>query len=116
MLAALERTPGLARRLFCPAELLALHQARADGGSGAAGAVAGKLFATKEAVMKSLGVGFDVVPFRSIEVDPHLASAQLHDPAAALAEQRGVARFEIELGVMSGPEGPVAVAEVVALG
>ncbi len=67
--------------------------------------------------MKSLGVGFDSVAFGSIEVDLDGPSVRLADPGPrphpeAAAE---VARFEVDLGVLPGPDGEVAIAEVVAL-
>jgi holo-[acyl-carrier protein] synthase len=57
-------------------------------------------FAAKEAVLKSLGVGLGSTPLRAIEVvraDSGAPSIVLHEPAAALAAERGVVRFHVSL-------------------
>jgi holo-[acyl-carrier protein] synthase len=83
---ALERRPGLAERLFRPGEL-AFATSRARPATHLAAR-----FAAKEAAVKALGG--PAVPFRDIEVEgggneaPRL---RLHDRAAAIAAEQGVA-------------------------
>lgn len=114
--AALERTPGLWNRLFTAVEQRALQEQRVGRGSVAVAAIAAQMFAVKEAVMKSLGVGFDTVPFDSIEVDAVAPSILLHGVASERAERLGAGSLDVQLGFVDGPDGRVAVAEVVAIG
>lgn len=114
--AALERTPGLWHRLFTPSEAEALAGFRSDGADEVVHARAALMFAVKEATMKSLGAGFDVVPFAAIEVDLEAPAVGLHGAGAARAAEVGVSRFEVEHERIRGPRGEVAVAEVLAYG
>jgi holo-[acyl-carrier protein] synthase len=107
----LARTPALMTRLFTPVERTLLIGAGAD-----TGAVAAQMFAGKEAVMKSLGAGLDTVPFDSIEVDPAGRSVLLYGAASERAEELGAGSFDVRIDFVDGPDGPVALAEVVALG
>lgn len=107
----LGRTPGLTTRLFTPVERTLLEGAEAD-----TGAAAAQMFAVKEAVMKSLEVGFDTLPFDSIEVDPVGRSVLLNGAASERAEQLGAGSFDVRIEFVDGPDGPVALAEVVAIG
>jgi holo-[acyl-carrier protein] synthase len=90
----LERRPGLARRLFSPAEL-----AYAEGAPDRVPRLATR-FAAKEAVMKALGVGLWAFRFLDVEVardgldGPTLV---LRGTAADLAEASGVARWLLSL-------------------
>lgn len=141
MAAALSRTRGLAERLFTTSERELL-----TGGSGPVGPPSGVqaalLFAAKEAVMKSLGVGIDSIPFDCVEVVPGPVFDVLAEPSghasgatstaegnrgtgvrvslsgAALGRARGIGaeRLEVTVDLLEGPEGTVAVAEALALG
>lgn len=113
---ALGRTPGLSQRLFTPGEQLALDERRAAGGDAEATTCASMMFAVKEAVMKSLGAGFDKVPFSTIEVDLSGPAVVLHAEAAARAAASGAGAFVVDVEILDGPVGPAAVAEVLALG
>jgi len=91
MARSLERTPGLVRRLFTPAEQVAV----AAGGA----AVASALFAVKEAVMKALGGGIDTIGFTDIEVSPGPpVVVGLSGRAATLAGLLGVGDWEVVVG------------------
>lgn len=105
--AALQRTPGLSDRLFTAPERASI---------GRRPHAAARVFAVKEAVMKSLGAGFDIVPFAAIEVDLSGPEVELRGEAALRAELVGARSLHVELSVIDGPQGPVAVAEVLALG
>ena len=109
---SLARRPGLAARLFTEAERGRLTEAARQGDP----VPAAQHFAAKEAVMKSLRVGVDSVAFTDIEVDPALAGVSLSGRAARRATELGVRTWALEVGVRPGPEGPVATAEVLAMG
>ena len=90
----LQRTPGIARRLFTEAE-------RAYGARFAdpAPRLAAR-FAAKEAVMKALGVGLGAFSFQDVEVvrEPSGApSLRLSGSAAALAASRGVRSLRVSI-------------------
>lgn len=114
--AALQRTPGLRERLFTAGEQAALDETRTGGGDVEADSGAAQMFAVKEAVMKSLGVGFDKVRFNSVEVYLEGPSVSLCGEASERAEHLGAGSFEVQVGFVHGPNGPVAIAEVVAIG
>lgn len=104
--AVLARRPAVAERLFTEAE-------RADG-AGDAQRLAVR-FAAKEATMKALGTGIGGVGWHDVEVvRPPLGapSLRLRAAAAALAGERGVARWHVSLTHTD----TVAVAMVVAEG
>ena len=106
---ALERRPGIVKRLFTDAE-----REYAKRGADPAQRFAAR-FAAKEAVMKAMGVGIGGARFAAIEVvrgsggEPELS---LHDDAAALAGRLGVDRWHLSLTHTSD----LAVANVVAEG
>ncbi len=107
---ALERTPGLADRLFTVAEQAMLD----DSGDSAA-----RLFSVKEAVMKSLGRGVDSVAFTDICVelaagDESSVTVELSGRATTRAYELGILRWTVDTQVIAGPTGPMSVAEVVA--
>ncbi len=108
---ALARTPGLVGRLFTRREQLALERL-----GNASATAAAQMYAVKEAVMKSLGVGFDVVGFDTVEVDLDGAGVKLYGAGAARAIEVHAREFEVDIDIMEGPDGPVTVAEVLALG
>jgi len=88
------RTPGIVERVFHEEER-AYVAALADPTQSLA-----VRFAAKEAVMKALGVGIGGVAMRDIEVvraDSGEPSLRLHGSAAALAAERGVARWLLTL-------------------
>lgn len=91
---ALERTPGLADRLFTQGE-----RALADRRSDPVPALAAR-FAAKEAVMKVLGVGLGAIDFHDVEVirdasgRPELA---VTGRAATLAAEAEVATWHLTL-------------------
>ena len=129
--AALERTPGLAERLFSDAERAFAkgtdRQSDAPGPPGdthrrpgeSEASRAAVLFAVKEAVMKSMGVGMDSVPFESIEVSAGGREGFSVEPSGAAARRArsiGVRSFDTTVHMREGPRGPVACAEVVAIG
>jgi holo-[acyl-carrier protein] synthase len=104
----LERTPGIAARLFRPAE-----RDYADSAKDPAERYAVR-FAAKEAVMKSLGVGLGEINMLDIEVDRAESGAPsliLHGTAAALARDRGVETWHISLTHTSQVAHAVIVAE-----
>lgn len=106
VIAALQRHRGLAARLFTTSE-----QAMMDLGDEASVA---QRFAAKEAVMKALGVGIDSVAFTDIELSDDLGEVLLSGRARERATAIGAARWSVEVGVVAGPKGPVATAEVIA--
>ena len=100
----LDRTPGVAGRLFTEAEL------------GVEGDRVPRLaarFAAKEAVMKALGVGLGAFAFREVEVvrapsgQPDLV---LSGSAASLAAARGVRTWRVSLTHTTAVAEAVAVA------
>ena len=124
--AALERRDGLAGRLFTSTELSTM-------GLGASGSSTGgpsggrpsapvrtdpvrvaQRFAAKEAVMKALGAGIDSIRFTEIELTARLDDVVLTGRAARRASVVGAERWSVEVGVVEGPDGPVATAEVIA--
>lgn len=109
---ALERTPGLGTRLFTRRERTRLEQSGPDTTDVAR--VAAQMFAVKEAVMKSLGAGFAMVPFDSVEVDLEGPGVSLNGAATRRAEELGAGSFDVRIELLDGQDGAVAVAEVVA--
>jgi holo-[acyl-carrier protein] synthase len=91
---ALERTPSMVDRLFTDDE-----QAYATGRRDPAEHLAAR-FAAKEATMKAMGLGLGSMRFQEIEViraSSGEPSLRLHASAAALARDRGVARWLLTL-------------------
>ncbi|HEX8771709.1 MAG TPA: holo-ACP synthase [Acidimicrobiales bacterium] len=90
----LARRPAMARRLFTAGE-------RAYGDKAIDGAPRLAVrFAAKEAVMKALGVGVGAFGFHDVEVvsaPSGQPSVVLRGRAAALARERGVARWHVSL-------------------
>lgn len=113
---ALGRTPGLSARLFTHREQRALEDKRVAGGDAAVAGAAAQMFAVKEAVMKSLGAGFDAVPFATVEVDLSGPGVALRAEGDAKADAMGVCSFVVDVELLDGPEGSAAVAEVLAVG
>lgn len=124
--AARRRRPSIDGRIFTASERRTLE--------GAAPLVVAQVFAAKEAVLKALGKGIDSIALTELDVGGALAAPApaavprgavgpggrtapvvLKGRAAERAELLGVARWLVDLGVLDGPRGPVAVAEVVAL-
>jgi holo-[acyl-carrier protein] synthase len=101
------------QRVFTPAELAAC-------GAGKPGAVLrveslAARWAAKEAAAKALGTGIGHVAWQEIEVlqdDAGCPSLRLHGRAAALAAERGLARWALSLA----HDGGLALAFVVAAG
>lgn len=88
---ALDRHPRIVTRLFTDAE-------RRDA-KGRPERLAAR-FAAKEAVLKTLRVGFGAAPWTSIEVKRDDAGAPtlvLHGRAATLASERGVEQLHVSL-------------------
>jgi holo-[acyl-carrier protein] synthase len=88
---ALQRHPKIVGRLFTEGEL-ADSRFRPE-------RLAAR-FAAKEAVLKTLRVGFGAAPWKSIEIRRDASGAPsvlLHDVAALLAEQRGVQTLHVSL-------------------
>jgi holo-[acyl-carrier protein] synthase len=88
---ALERHPTMLGRLFTDAE-------RQDANARPERLAA--RFAAKEAVLKTLQVGFGAAPWKSIEIRRSLSGAPwvlLHGQAALLASQMGVATWHVSL-------------------
>jgi holo-[acyl-carrier protein] synthase len=57
-------------------------------------------FAAKEAVLKALGIGAGVTPWRSIEVtlnESGAPSVLLHEPASEIAQGQGVGRLHLSM-------------------
>jgi holo-[acyl-carrier protein] synthase len=105
--ALLERRPGVVDRLFTTSEY-----AYASGSRDPAPRLAVR-FAAKEAVLKALGVGIGAADFREVEVRRGESGAprlELAGRAAALAAERGVARWHVSLTHTD----TVAVASVIA--
>ena len=91
---ALQKRPGIADRLFTPAEQAYGRRARDPAQRLAA------RFAAKEAVMKALGVGLGAFAFRDVEVvkaPSGAPSIRLTGKAAELADRRGVTDWRISL-------------------
>ena len=102
--ALMARRPRVVERLFTDAERRDAH-ARPE-------RLAAR-FAAKEAVLKSLRVGVGAAPWRAIEVrrDPDGAPRlALSGAAAALAADRGVARWHLSLTHTATSAGAVVVA------
>lgn len=86
----LERTPGVADRMFRDAE-----REYADRAADPAARLAAR-FAAKEATLKSLGVGLGAMALSDIEVVKHedgRPELRLHGAAAEVAVAAGVHRF-----------------------
>lgn len=102
------RTPSIVDRLFTEAE-----QAYAARHRDPAPRLAVR-FAAKEATMKALGVGLGSMALRDIEVRRDEAtgrpSLHLYEGAAALATERGVARWELSLSHTDGLAQATAIA------
>lgn len=106
---ALERTPGFAPRVFSERERAYAARKKEPGAALAA------RFATKEAVMKAMGVGLWRFALRDVEVaraSSGAPSVVLHGKAAAMAADRGVQSW---LLTISHTE-TTAIAVAVALG
>ncbi|MGH9183449.1 MAG: holo-ACP synthase [Acidimicrobiales bacterium] len=91
---ALDRTPGLADRLFSEAERAYAARRRDPTERLAA------RFAAKEAVLKAMGVGLWRCPLRDIEVvraPSGAPSVRLHGKAAALAAELGVSQWRLTI-------------------
>ena len=91
---ALEKRPGIADRLFTPAEQAYVRRQRDPAERLAA------RFAAKEAVMKALGVGLGAFAFHDVEVVSAASGAPalvLRGGAAALATGRGVVDWRLSL-------------------
>ena len=91
---ALIDRPGIAERLFTPAEQAYGRRARDPAERLAA------RFAAKEAVMKALGVGIGAFAFRDVEVVSAPSGAPtlvLHGGADALARRLGVEGWRLSL-------------------
>jgi holo-[acyl-carrier protein] synthase len=87
----LERRPRIVDRLFTEGE-------RRDANAQPERLAA--RFAAKEAVLKTLGIGAGVTPWRSIEVTLNelgAPSVVLHEPASDIAESLGVGYLHISL-------------------
>jgi holo-[acyl-carrier protein] synthase len=88
---ALQRHPAIVDRLFTEGEL-ADAKLRPE-------RLAAR-FAAKEAVLKTLRVGFGAAPWKSIEICRDASGAPsvlLHDAAAQLAAQQGVETLHVSL-------------------
>lgn len=72
---------------------------------------AAQAFALKEAVMKALGRGVDGISFTEIDTTDRV---ELHGRALRRATELGIEAWEKQVGVIDGPGGQVALAEVVA--
>ncbi len=91
---ALERTPGLSRRLFTPAE-----QARCARNKDPVPHLAAR-FAAKEATMKALGKGMSAMAFTDIEVVTDAAGApslRVAGRARQVADGLGVTSWSVSL-------------------
>jgi len=91
---ALHRRPGIAERLFTPAEQAYGRRQRDPTQRLAA------RFAAKEAVMKALGVGLGAFAFRDVEVvkaSSGAPSVALTGRAAEVAVARGVAGWRLSI-------------------
>ena len=90
----LQRTPGVARRLFTDAE-----RAYGEGSPDPAPRLAAR-FAAKEATMKALGVGLGAFRFRDVEVvraPTGAPSLRVAGRAAVLAAEQGVTTWRVSL-------------------
>lgn len=91
---ALDRTPGLMRRVFTPAE-----QARCNRNADPLPHLAAR-FAAKEAVMKALGRGMSAMAFTDIEVQSEPSGApsvRLSGRARQVADEAGVGSWLVSL-------------------
>ena len=104
--AAIRRRRGLVARLFTASE-----QAVMDLGDEVSVA---QRFAAKEAVMKVLGAGVDSVSFTEIELSDELGAVLLSGRARERGSALGASSWSVEVGLVRGPGGPVATAEVIA--
>ncbi|MDX3215678.1 holo-ACP synthase [Streptomyces sp. ME02-6991-2B] len=104
---SLERTPGLAERLFLPGELLLPSGARRGGASLAA------RFAAKEAVAKALGApgGLHWSDAEVVTEDSGQPRLIVRGTVAARAEQLGVRAFHVSLSHDAGVASAVVIAE-----
>jgi holo-[acyl-carrier protein] synthase len=87
----LERRPRIVDRLFTDEEQRDAH---------AQPERLAARFAAKEAVLKTLGVGAGVTPWRSIEVtlsESGAPSVVLHEPAREIAERQGVGYLHLSM-------------------
>jgi holo-[acyl-carrier protein] synthase len=103
----LQKRPGIADRLFTPAEQAYGRRQRDPSERLAA------RFAAKEAVMKALGVGLGAFAFRDVEVvkaPSGAPSVALTGRAATLAAERGVTDWRLSLTHSSLVAEAVAVA------
>jgi holo-[acyl-carrier protein] synthase len=90
----LARRPSLEGRVFCPSERTYAHSLRDPVPSLAA------RFAVKEAVMKALGVGIGAIDWVDVETVRASGGAPgllVQGRAAALAAERGVARWFVSI-------------------
>lgn len=104
---SLARTPTLSARLFCEAE-----RRYAESAGDPALRYAAR-FAAKEAVMKSLGVGLGAFGWHDVEVlraDDGRPSLVVRRAAEQLAQDRGVAGWQISLTHTATSAGAVVVA------
>ncbi|WP_431960968.1 holo-ACP synthase [Actinacidiphila sp. bgisy160] len=104
---SLERTPGLAERLFLPGELHLPSGARRGSASLAA------RFAAKEAVAKALGApgGLHWSDAEVVTEDSGQPRLIVRGTVAARAEQLGVRAFHISLSHDAGVASAVVIAE-----
>ncbi|MEV8530303.1 holo-ACP synthase [Streptomyces sp. NPDC051211] len=105
--AALERTPGMARRLFVDTELMLPSGERRGIASLAA------RFAAKEALAKALGAPAGLL-WTDAEVyveDSGRPRLRVHGTVAARAEELGVATWHISLSHDAGVASAVVIAE-----
>lgn len=104
---ALERTPGLAARLFTEGE-----RAYADAAKDPAARYAVR-FAAKEAVMKALEVGLGAFDWHDVEVvrtESGAPGLRVTGRAAVLAEQVGVRHWKLTLSHIDSTAEAIAVA------
>ena len=106
--AALNRTPSLAARLFGPDETVS------STGHPRSGASLAARFAAKEAVAKALGVprGMDWHHCRVVSADSGRPQLEMTDTVAAAAAAAGVVGWQISLSHDAG----IAAAVVLAIG
>ncbi|WP_431944430.1 holo-ACP synthase [Actinacidiphila sp. bgisy167] len=104
---SLERTPGLAERLFLPGELRLPSGARRGGASLAA------RFAAKEALAKALGApgGLHWSDAEVVTEDSGRPRLIVRGTVAARAEELGVRAFHVSLSHDAGVASAVVVAE-----
>jgi len=104
----LERTPGLAMKVFTPGER-DYAEARHDPAPSLA-----VRFAAKEATMKALGVGIGAFGFHDVEVTRDGSGAPrlvVSGAAAALATERGVTGWKVSLSHTCAVATAIVVAE-----